>query len=96
LATDRNAITFNPAAISNSTKRNLNLPSSITKGRIFNVVVQGEIVSQMQSMLGMKPEEGCYKLKASYLPGNNIVNTGLRIKNHMMDTVIDKIEEELE
>jgi hypothetical protein len=47
-------------------------------------------------MLGMKPEEGCYKLKASYLPGNNIVNTGLRIKNHMMDTVIDKIEEELE
>lgn len=59
------------------------------------MVVQGEIVSHMQSMLGMKLEEGCYKLKASYLPGNNTVNTGLRIKNHMMDTVIDKIEEEL-
>jgi len=94
LATDKNAITFNPAAISNATKTNLQLPVSTTKGRIFNVIVKGEIVNYLQSKIGLKPEGGNFNLDASYLPGNNIINTALRIRNHLINTVIKKIEEE--
>ena len=39
-------------------------------------------------------EGGAYTLDAQYLPGNNIVNTALRILNRKIDTVIKKIEEE--
>lgn len=95
LATDRNAITFNPAAITNETKVNLRLPNTTTNGRIFNVVVQGELVNHIQSKLGLNIEGGKYTLNASYLPGNNIINTALRINNHLIDTVIEKIKEEL-
>lgn len=94
LATDRNAITFNAAALTNSTKGKLHLPNSTTNGRIFNVVVKGEIVNHLQSKAGLKLEGGAYTLDAQYLPGNNIVNTALRILNHKIDTVIKKIEEE--
>ena len=94
LATDRNAITINAAAISKSTKDNLQLPSSTSKGRIFNIVVKGEIVGYLQTKLGMKLEGGAYTLNAIYLPGNSIINTVLRINNHLIDTVIRKIEGE--
>ena len=94
LATDRNAITINAAAISKSTKDNLQLPSSTSKGRIFNIVVKGEIVGYLQTKLGMKLEGGAYTLNAIYLPGNSIINTVLRINNHLIDTVIRKLEGE--
>ena len=94
LATDRNAITFNPAAISDATKSILQLPTSTNDGRIFNVIVKGEIVNHMQSKIGLKPEGGSFYLKASYLPGKNLVNTALRIHNHQIDTVLQKIREE--
>ena len=95
LATNRNAITFNSAAITSETKGYLHLPDNNTNGRIFNVVVKGEFVNHVQSMLGLKLEGGQYTLNASYFPGNNIMNTIERIKNHSIDTVIEKIEEEL-
>ena len=95
LATDRNAITFNPAALTEVTRNNLDLPTSTTNGRILNVIVKGEIVNHLQSKVGLKTEGGNFYLKASYLPGKNIVNTALRVYNHQIDTVIKKIEEEL-
>lgn len=57
-------------------------------------MVKGEIVNHLQSKAGLKFEGGAYTLDAQYLPGNNIVNTALRILNHKIDTVIKKIEEE--
>ena len=60
LATNRNAITFNPAALTNDTKMNLHLPNATTKGRIFNVIVQGELVNHIQSKLGLNLEGGIY------------------------------------
>ena len=94
LATDRNAITFNPAAITEATKNNLGLPTATTNGRILNVIVKGEIVNHFQSKVGLKTEGGNFYLKASYLPGKNLVNTALRVYNHQIGTVIKKIVEE--
>ena len=73
---------------------NLQLPSSTSKGRIFNIVVKGEIVGYLQTKLGMKLEGGAYTLNAIYLPGNSIINTVLQINNHLIDTVIRKLEGE--
>ena len=95
LATDRNAITFNPAAITNKTKRNLHLPATISKGRIFNVVIQGEIINFIQSKCGLNMEGNCFTFKAPYLPWNSFINTFRRFKNHSIDTIIQMIEEEL-
>ena len=67
---------------------------SITPTRIFNIVVKGEIVGYLQTKLGMKLEGGAYTLNAIYLPGNSIINTVLRINNHLIDTVIRKLEGE--
>lgn len=94
LKTDRNAITFNSAAISKSTKENLHLPQKTAKGLIFNVVVKGEIVNALQSKMGLKLEGSVYFLNAKYIPGRNIINTALRINNHLIDTVIKKLEKE--
>ena len=54
-----------------------------------------DLIKQAQSKLGLNLEGGKYILNASYLPGNNLINTALRIHNHLIDTVIDKIKEEL-
>ena len=94
LATDRNAITFNAAAISKDTKNALGLPKTTSKGRIFNVVVKGEIVNYLQSKAGLKLEGGAFQLNATYLPGINCINTAMRIGNHLIDTIIRKLEEE--
>ena len=94
LATDRNAITFNAAAISKDTKNALGLPKTTSKGRIFNVVVKGEIVNYLQSKAGLKLEGGAFQLNATYLPGTNRVNTAMRVGNHSINTVIRKLEEE--
>lgn len=92
LKTDKNAITFNPAAITSATKQGLGLPSGTQKGSILNVVVKGEIVDHMQSSMGLKADGRRYELQASYFPIKNKVNTVLRIKNHSIDTVIQKLK----
>lgn len=96
LKTDNNAITFNPAAITSTTKQSLGLPSSTQKGSILNVVVKGEIVDYMQSSMGLQPDGKRYELKASYFPLKSDLNTFLRIKNHSIDTVIKKLKQEFE
>ena len=93
LATGRNAITFNPAALSYKTKKNLGLPEK-AKGSIFNVIVEGELVDYLQSRINMKPEGAKYLLKAHYLFIKSSVNTYLRYKNHSIDTIIKKLEKE--
>jgi len=92
LKTDKDAITFNPAAITGATKEALGLPSSTRQGSILNVVVKGEIVDYMQSSAGLKPDGQRYELKASYLPFKTEANTLLRIRNHSIDTVIKKLK----
>ena len=95
LATNKNAITFNSAALSSSTKLNLGLSKNVSNGLIFNVVVKGEIVDYLQSQVGLTLEGVKYELKASYLPFESSINTALRVKNHSIDTVIKKIKEDL-
>lgn len=65
LATNKNAITFNPAALSSSTKLNLGLSKNVSNGLIFNVVLKGEIVDYLQSQVGLTLEDVKYELKAS-------------------------------
>ena len=88
LATGKDAITFNAAALSQVTKDGLNLTNR--NGSIFNVVVRGEILNYGQSMAGMKLESTPYYLKASYLP--NPVGMAQRVHNHMMGVVIKKLK----
>lgn len=95
LKTDNNAITFNPAAITSATKQSLGLPSSTQKGSILNVVVKGEIVDHLQSLMDLQPDGKRYELKASYFPLKSDLNTVLRIKNHSIDTVIKKLKQEI-
>lgn len=97
LVTDKNAITFNPAALSSVTKRNLGLPERTHKGSIYNVVIRGEIVDLLQSAIGLSPEEDKYELNAFYIPINysisHSINTALRINNHLLDTIINKLKQ---
>ena len=92
LATDKNAITFNPAALSSVTKKNLGL-TSLNKGNITNVIIKGEIVNYLQSAIGMPLEGSIHVIDANYSEGKSILNTVKRIKNHFINTVIDKLEE---
>ena len=75
-------------------KNLLRLPTTTSKGRIFNIVVKGEIVNYLQSMAGLKLEGGAFLLNAKYLPGINCINTVMRIGNHSINTIIQKLEEE--
>ena len=52
LATGKSAITFNPAALSSTAKKNLGL-TSVNESNITNVIVKGEIVNHLQSIAGM-------------------------------------------
>jgi len=95
LHTDKNAITFNPAALSSATKKNLGLPP-LNKGKITNVIIRGEVVNFLQSLVGMSYEGNKSIIKALYLPSiskeTRIINTILRLYNHSIDTVIDRLE----
>ena len=94
LYTDKNAITFNPAALSSATKRNLGL-KPLNKGNITNVIISGELINNWQSIANMSYEGEVYMLNAFYLPmKNNIINRILRIKNHLIGTVINKLKKE--
>ncbi len=92
LKTGKNAITFNPAALSNASKNALRLPDN-GKGSIFNVVVKGEALDKLQSGVGLKTEGIKYELKGSlYFP--KIIGSIQRLLNHSIDVVIKKLEEE--
>lgn len=97
LATDKNAITFNPAALSSATKRNLGL-YSMNKGNIFNVIIEGEFVDYSQSKLGMSLDGDKIMIHSDYLEATSklgdLLNMIMRFKNHSIDTVIDKFNGE--
>ena len=98
LKTGKNAITFNSEALTAATKDALGLPDK-GKGSIFNVVVKGEIVDYLQTKNNMQLEGGKYELKGSIyipeIPGIlKILSYCQRIKNHSINTVIKKLEEE--
>jgi hypothetical protein len=90
LATGKDAITFNAAALSPATKKGLSLTNR--DGFIFNVVVKGEILNQTQSIAGMKLEGKPYYLNATYAPG--IIGTAQRVNNHSIGVVIKKLEKQ--
>ena len=96
LATDKNAITFNPAALSSATKKNLGL-KPLNKGNITNVIISGELISFWQSIAKMSYEGDIYTLNASYLSLKGdisiLINTIRQIRNHLIGTVIDKLKE---
>ena len=96
-ATDKNAITFNPAALSSATKKNLGL-NSLNKGNIFNVVIEGELVDYLQSKVGMSLDGDKIMIHSDYLAGitklGKLINMKKRHKNHSIDTVIDKFNGE--
>ena len=58
------------------------------------VIAKGEIVNYLQSMAGLKLEGGAFLLNAKYLFGINCINTVMRIGNHPINTIIQKLEEE--
>ena len=95
LATDKNAITFNPAALSSATKKNLGL-NPLNKGNITNVIIRGEAVNFLQSLVGMSYEGDKHIINAYYLPSiskeTRIINIILRLYNHSIDTVINRLE----
>ena len=95
LAMDKNAITFNPAALSSITKNKLKL-NQLNKGNIFNVVIEGEIVDYSQSKLGMSLDGDKIMIHSNYLENtsklNNLLNLIMRFMNHSIDTVIDKFK----
>ncbi|MBQ2857070.1 MAG: hypothetical protein IJE78_08130 [Bacteroidaceae bacterium] len=90
LATGKSAITFNPAALSSTTKKNLGL-TSVNESNITNVIVKGEIVNHLQSIAGMSLEGDNYVINANYLMDISVLNTVMRVINHSIDTVIDEL-----
>jgi hypothetical protein len=89
LATGKDAITFNAAALTPATKESNGLNQ---KAFIFNVVVKGEILNSLQSTVGLKLEGGQYELKTSYL--SRVLGNIQKVNNHRIETVIKKLEKE--
>ena len=94
LATDGKAVTFNAAGLSSKTKSNLGL-----SGKTANIsayVIQGEIVSHLQGQIGIRAQGNITIFPASYVPqipfigADEVIRTGQRIRNHMMNVVTDK------
>lgn len=99
LATDGKAVTFNAVGLSNKTKTNLGLDSKTAS--ISAYVVRGEIVSHLQSKIGIKTEGNITTLSASYIPQipftktDDAIRTIQRVKNHMMNVVIKKFNAQI-
>ena len=95
LTTGNDAITFNAAGLSAKTKASLNNMDS----QIDAYVVKGEIVDFLQSKVGIKAEGTRHTLDAKYVPQipgikvDDKIRTVQRVINHMMGTVIDKLEQ---
>jgi RHS repeat-associated protein len=94
LATGNPAITFNAAALSNSTKETLNL---YYKPNITAYIVTGEIVDYLQSLINMHAEGNRVYLPANYCPKipftkiDDLIRSGQRVKNHTLSTLKEKI-----
>ena len=98
LATEGKAVTFNAAGLSKSTKKSLGLTGRTAD--ISAYVVEGEIVHQAQSVIGLKAEGNITILPASYAPtvktGPDVyapIRTAQRVKNHKIGTVIQKFNQ---
>jgi len=99
LATGRNAITFNAAGLHQNTKDTNQL--NMEDGTIDAFIIQGEFVDYTQRSLGLSTAEGTrHEIKASYVPQIPItgiddkVRTIQRIHNHLMGTVIQKMQQQ--
>ena len=95
MATGNSAITFNAAALSNETKRNLHLNHK--EASITAIVVEGEILDYLQrNKLNMHAEGTIKYLKAWYLPPITPtfkeMRTLQRIYNHSIGTVRRKLK----
>ena len=94
LATGNPAITFNAAALSNSTKKALNL---FYKPDITAYIVTGEIVDYLQSLINMHAEGNRIYLPASYFPkipfthADDLIRSVQRINNHSISVLREKI-----
>lgn len=94
LSTEGKAVTFNAAGLSSKTKSSLGLNGNTAN--ISAYVVQGEIVSHLQGQIGIQAEGNIITLPVSYVPQipftrtDDAIRTGQRIRNHMMNVVIDK------
>lgn len=94
LATGNPAITFNAAALSNSTKKALNL---FYKPDITAYIVTGEIVDYLQSLINMHAEGNRIYLPASYFPkipfthADDLIRSVQRINNHLISVLREKI-----
>lgn len=97
LAVEGKAVTFNAAGLSRPTKFKNNLLGNVAK--ITAYVVEGEIVSHLQGIMGLKAEGNIIKLPASYImqvPYINLddkVRSIQRINNHLMGPVMEKFKD---
>jgi len=94
LSVNGKAVTFNAAGLSANTKESLGLNGK--KADITSYVVQGEIVSYLQGIIGIKAEGNIKTLPASYVPQipftkvDDLTRTIQRGINHTMGVVQEK------
>ena len=95
LKTGDAAITFNAAALSGKTVKNLNLTGNLKT--ITAYIVNGEFVDFMQGKIGMEAAGTIISLPAPNKywapdPVGSPINMKNRIKNHKIGVVIDQLE----
>lgn len=90
LRTGKDAITFNAAGLSKSTRHKLNLSGGTA--RIDAYVVSGEALDYYQRGIGLSADGKIHYLPAFYLPFDPYgLNRLLRLKNHCINSVIDRM-----
>ena len=90
LETGKDAITFNAAGLSKTTKQKLGLSGKTA--HIDAYIVNGEAVDYYQQKIGISAEGIKHYLPAYYLPVNLCrINTALRLKNHCISSLIEKL-----
>ena len=82
MATEMPAITFNPAALNVKTKKLLGMDNA-RKGQIQNIVVDGEIVNELQQMLGLSLDGMIKKVFDDNTEKKNA------LRRHLIDTMIE-------
>ena len=93
---NREAITFNPAALTRATMKTIDISENGHQQNITNYVVKGEIVNYIQRNFGLHPIGNVKTLESSHLhvliPGASIINDIKRTLDRRIDTVIDKLK----
>lgn len=82
MATEMPAITFNPAALNVKTKKLLGIDNTRTR-QIQNIVVDGEIVNELQQMLGLSLDGMIKKVFDDNTEKKNA------FQRHLIDTMIE-------